>query len=227
MQDFEDEKYRRRLRRIGIGYSIMALLIIPVYTVLYACRGDLLEENMSAIGATAEGYRGLVLWGVISALFYLGFALYLFMLTRFDNGRVRRMLLAGCGMLMATVLLPFAPEVWPQAAQLHNFFAMAAPVVMMLTLYGFVFYLARYDRQVYTRALITLNLLVFLSAVLLLATGTSGLLEVVVTVGMCGYMFMLLVWLGHSEKVDGVGALRDAELRYRARRKNNLKSKLK
>ena len=227
MSSSGDEKYRCRLRRIRVSYAVMAFMIIPVYTVLYACRGDLMQENMSLIGATAQGYRGLVIWGMISGMFYLGFTLYLFMLTRFDNIRVRRMLCAGCGMLILTVLLPFVPEVWPKAAQLHNFFAMAAPIVMILTMYVFVFYLARHDRKVYRKALISLNTLVFFSTVLLFATGTSGLVEVVVTVGMCGYLYGLLFWLERSEKFDGVKALRDAEEWHRQRRKNNLKNKLK
>lgn len=212
------DRQARRLRRISLIYGTMALFIIPVYTLLYACQGDLITENMSIVGGSMGGYRGLVFWGVISGLFYLGFALYLFVLTRFTNTRVRRMLFAGCAMLILTTILPFVPDVWPKAAQLHNFFAMAAPIVMILTMYFFVFHLAGYDRTVYRRALVSLNTMVLISALLLFFTGTSGLLEVVVTVGMCGFLFMLLVWLAHSEHMDLVKAMQEAEDRYNERR---------
>jgi len=221
------ERYARRLRRISLIYGVLAIFIIPIYTVLYATKADLITQNMSIIGGSMGGYRALVLWGVLSALFYLGFTLYLFMLTRFTNPRVRRMLFAGCAMLIFTVILPFVPEVWPRAAQLHNILAMAAPIVIILTLYFFVFYLARCDRAVYKKALTALNTIVMVSALLLFATGTSGLLEVVVTVAMCGFLFMLLVWLAHSEKLDLLEAMQEAEKQYMTKRKKRLRNKQK
>ena len=71
------EKYLRRLKRAGLCYGLMALVIIPIYTILYATRADLITRNMSYIGGYMGGYRGLVLWGVVSGLFYLGFTSYL------------------------------------------------------------------------------------------------------------------------------------------------------
>jgi hypothetical protein len=170
------------------------------------------------VGGMMGRYNGLVLWGVISGLFYLGFTLYLFMLTRFTDAKVRRMLFAGCAMLIGTVILPFVPEVWPRAAQLHNVLAMAAPILIILTQYFFVFYLGRCDRAVYKKALASLNAIVLVSGLLLFATGASGLLEVVVTTLMCGFLFMLLVWLAHSEKIDMIQAMRDAERYYKNER---------
>lgn len=210
------EKYLRRLKRAGLCYGLMALVIIPIYTILYATRADLITRNMSYIGGYMGGYRGLVLWGVVSGLFYLGFTSYLFMLTKFTNKRVRRMLFAACAMLIITVLLPFVPEIWPRAAEMHNFFAMLAPIVMVLTMYLFVFYLAKCDRGVYKRALWALNSMVLVSAVLMFLTGSSGLLEVVFSVGMCVLLFMILIWLSHSEHVDLVRAMRQAEEKRQA-----------
>ena len=211
MTETEHERCARRLRRISLLYGAMALFVIPVYTLLYAAKAELITGNMSMVGGMMGGYNGLVLWGVISGLFYLGFTLYLFMLTRFTDPKVRRMLFAGCAMLICTVILPFVPEVWPRAAQLHNILAMAAPILIILTQYFFVFYLRRCDWAVYKKALASLNAIVLVSGLLLFATGASGLLEVVVTTLMCGFLFMLLVWLAHSEKIDMVEAMRDAE----------------
>lgn len=210
------EKYLRRLKRAGLCYGLWALVIIPIYTILYATRADLITQNMSYIGGYMGGYRGLVIWGVVSGVFYLGFTSYLFMLTKFTNKRVRRMLFAACAMLIITVLLPFVPEIWPRAAEMHNFFAMLAPIVMVVTMYIFVFYLAKCDRSVYKRALWSLNTMVLISAVLMFLTGSSGLLEVVFSVGMCVLLFMILIWLSHSEHLDLVRAMRQAEEKRRA-----------
>ena len=119
-------------------------------------------------------------------------------------------------MLILTVLLPFVPEIWPRAAEMHNFFAMLAPIVMVVTMYIFVFYLAKCDRSVYKRALWSLNTMVLISAVLMFLTGSSGLLEVVFSVGMCVLLFMILIWLSHSEHLDLVRAMRQAEEKRRA-----------
>ncbi len=210
------EKYLRRLKHAGLFYGILALVIIPIYTILYATRADLITQNMSYIGGYMGGYRGLVIWGVVSGVFYLAFTSYLFMLTKFTSKRVRRMLFAGCAMLIITVLLPFVPEIWPRAAQMHNFFAMLAPIVMVVTMYIFVFYLAKCDRSVYKRALWMLNTMVLISAVLMFLTGSSGLLEVVFSVGMCVLLFMILIWLSHSERLDLARAMRQAEEKRQA-----------
>ena len=99
---------------------------------------------------------------------------------------------------------------------MHNIFAMLAPIVMVVTMYIFVFYLAKCDRSVYKRALWSLNTMVLISAVLMFLTGSSGLLEVVFSVGMCVLLFMILIWLSHSEHLDLVRAMRQAEEKRRA-----------
>jgi hypothetical protein len=211
------EKYKKRIRKAGVLYGLMALVVIPVYTVFFATQADLITKNMSYIGGYMGGYTRLLIWGIVSALFYLGFSSYLFMLTRFSNARVRRMLLAACAMLVLTVALPFVPEVWPRMAQMHNTFAMLAPVIMVLVMYVFVFYLGKCDRAIYKKALFSLNSLVLVSAILMFFLGASGLLEVIFSVGMCVLLFLLLVWLSHSEQMDVVEIYRQAEARRKAR----------
>jgi hypothetical protein len=166
---------------------------------------------MSYIGGYMDGYRGLVVWGVASGLFYLAFTSYLFKLTRFANKRIRRMLFAACSMLVITVLLPFVPETWPRAATLHNLFAMLAPVIMIITMYVFVFYLGKCDHRIYRKALTFLNAMVLISALLMFALGASGLLEVLFSVSMCVLLFSILIWLSRSEHLDLVLSLRQAE----------------
>jgi hypothetical protein len=191
-REINRKKYADRLRKASWIYGILSLVIIPIYTILFATKADLLKQNMSYIGGYMDGYRGLMVWGVASGLFYLAFTSYLFKLTRFANRRIRRMLFAACSMLVITVLLPFVPETWPRAATLHNLFAMLAPVIMIITMYVFVFYLGKCDHRIYRKALTFLNAMVLISALLMFALGASGLLEVLFSVSMCVLLFSIL-----------------------------------
>lgn len=210
------EKYLRRLKRAGLCYGLLALVIIPIYTILYATRADLITQNMSYIGGYMGGYRGLVIWGVVSRVFYPGLHQLPVCINQiYQQAREAHAL---CGLRHADYYgaAPFVPEIWPRAAEMHNFFAMLAPIVMVVTMYIFVFYLAKCDRSVYKRALWSLNTMVLISAVLMFLTGSSGLLEVVFSVGMCVLLFMILIWLSHSEHLDLVRAMRQAEEKRRA-----------
>ncbi|MDD3243999.1 MAG: hypothetical protein PHD32_09785 [Eubacteriales bacterium] len=203
--------YAARLRRSVRVFGLFALILIPVYTLLFASRANLLTSTMSIIGNSLGHFRGLVIWGVCSAVFFLVFTGYLFVLTRFTNRRVARMLLLSCAMLVATVLVPFLPEVMPGWAALHNTLAMAAPVLMVVVMYLFVFYLQKVDRHIYKRAILFLSGVVAASAAVMFLVGISSLLEVVFSLSMCVFLFCLLVWVLRSKKVDAEDALAEAE----------------
>lgn len=123
------------------------------------------------------------------------------------------MLYLACALLVATVLIPFLPESRPRWAEIHNTLAMAAPVLMLVVLYLFVFHLHRLDAHIFKRAVVFLTNTVVISAVILFSIGISSLLEVVFSLSVCVFLFCMLLWLRKSDRIDAAQALADEERR--------------
>ena len=214
----EDAVYRKKLHKATFMYGLFALLVIPVYTLDYACNASLLKASMSMIGGEQGKLAGLIVWGVLSAVFFLSFTNYLFMLTRYRNLRVKRLMWVACGLLMAAVFIPFLPEVLPVLSKLHEIFAMTSCILIVITLFIFSYSLQKYDRRIYVRAMIYLTSAVLMSGVVIFLVGVTSLLEVLFTIAMCVFLFLMLVWLSRSKDIDVVKAVQEREEDRAARR---------
>lgn len=202
--------YEKRAKTASRVFGFLSLVLIPIYTVRFATNESLIDSNMSLIGG-AEKYKEFVIWGILCVVFFQTFLNYLFMLTRYDNRLTRGLLHTACSLLLLTVFTPFVPDALPVAAMFHNVFAMSAALLTMVVILRLVLHLAKCDLRIHRKALTFFVFSVGLSALLLLVTGISGLLEVVFIVLMCQLLFAIKVWLYRSDKVDVLDSLAEAD----------------
>lgn len=181
------------------GYGLLALGMIPLGTLYYAARGDLLRSNMSRISGTLGLWPGLACWGAATALYFFFFLAHLFSLTGYQRPWGRGLLFASSLCLMLGVAAPFSPERSLPLAQLHNVLAMSACLLSIAALYVFVFSLREKAPAVHRKALILLTAWVGTAAGIFLAGGITGLLEVFYTSAASVFLYVLYIWLYRAE----------------------------
>ena len=194
------EKYTRQVMAFC---GVMALLVIPSYTIQYATQDSLIHSNMSTIGGQPGQYLGLVLWGGLCTVYLHAAFTFLFDISRYQNRTVRAMMHIACTLLLLTAVTPFVPEQMPRAASFHNAFAIGASLSVIAVAICFVRHLAQWGDDVYRKAHGTLGVVIGVCALVLMATGISGLVEVLFIVSMCLFLFNLMRWL--RKRVEETG----------------------
>lgn len=191
-------------KRHALGaYGAFAVGVVPLYTLAFACQGDLITSNLSQLG-NRPGYHGrFIFWGILCGVFFYILFNRVFAMAQY-NGWIGRVLLAGaCTSFLVCVLLPFVPEKYPRAAKWHNDLAMLASVLTALTTLILSLHLRRVDGRPGSWAtklwLINTGLCIYL----LQTTGISGLLEVVFIATTCLHVYGVMVRLGKAEASEG------------------------
>ena len=205
------EAYQKKLKKALLWYGLFALWLIPVYTVKLATKADLLEYSISFVGNSLGHRQSLILWTVMSGVFFASFVGYLLVLTRNTASSAKKLIYVASGMLILSNLIPFLPEQFPKLAQYHSFFAMASSLMLAVTLFVFVWALRKFDRRVFKKSMRLLLLVVSISGALMMAFGVNSLLEVVAIWSVCLFMFIELVWLLRADGFDGVQVLREVD----------------
>lgn len=172
--------------------KLFSLGIVPMYTLLFACKGDLITSNLSQVGNLPGRHMRFVLWGVLcGAVFYLLFT-RLFAATDYRRFAGRAVLVCACSSFLLCVILPFKPDRYPVAAKWHNDLAMLAAVLTAAISLIMSLHLRRVDMRLCCLATLSWIGNVALCIYLLLKTGISGLVETVF-IGLSCYHAQLIL----------------------------------
>lgn len=208
---------RTQMNRAALFYGALSLVIVPAYTVLFASADSLIDSNISIIGSTPGRERSFIVWGLLSAGFFLMMTNYLFVIGRYESGAMRALLHTACGLLVVTTLIPFKPDQKPVSAEIHNVTAMSASVLTLIVVLAYLRHIVRMDPGL-KRLLVAWGVLTAVCIGLIIGFGViTGLLEVMFIVAMCQLMFRTMLAVQRSEKIDAAGALLEAGGRGRAR----------
>lgn len=126
---------RHRIKGVGRGLlDLYACFLIPAYTLLFAGGERWLDTNFSVLAVLGVGqFWGFVLWGVLLASYFL---VMLILICRTLERRrvVVTIAMLACLAMGGAMLLPYAPERFPVAAEWHIVLAFSACVLLMLAL---------------------------------------------------------------------------------------------
>jgi len=197
-----------------VVFGIFGILIIPAYGYLFALNGpggDLIIVTFSQIGSRYGAIESLIFWGIMTSLYYFLFLDYLFYLTGSKNIFLLFNLALSCLSILVTVFLPFAPTMFPVAAQTHNFLARVSAVSIVVTLFVFILVYLKIDKTIFYKSLALFIVVVAINVVVLLFFGISSLFQIVLTATLCPFLFCNLLFLEKSKRFDVFKVLEQAE----------------
>ena len=135
----------------------------------------------------------------------------MYRLVGIHNKKAIRLITVGCILLLFTVLVPFCPDVLPITAGIHNFTAFTGTVLMVATVYYFVYALSKLDKRIYKKGMIALNVVVGISVILYFLKGITSAVEIILVVGNLGVLFFMFLSLQRSDRIDTLKELEKLE----------------
>ena len=182
----KQEKKRQPFRGKYDGFT---LFLVPGLTLCLASLENWFGTNLSVVCNTGGLRLGFALWGILSGIYYMRYTFYLFRLGNYREGAGRGLVFTAGGFLIAAVLIPYEPDLKPQAAILHVALAFLAPVLLAGALTLFLRFISRCSRKRFRKAW---QIMWYLEggalAVFLTAGFINSFLELYVVTGLCGYL---------------------------------------
>ena len=203
-------KFQKRAKTYKITFFIVGLIIVPIYAIFFSQfgpGGDLILVTFSQIGARYGAMELLIVWGMLTSLYYLAFLSYLTVLTRFNNFIMSFLIGFGGLSMLVTVFLPFAPSMFPITSETHNFLAYVTAVSTLLALVVFVGSLFWVDRILFFRSAVVLLIIIVACLTVLIKFGVSSLFQIVFSTLLCALLCLLLHFIEKSPHVDIIKAL--------------------
>jgi hypothetical protein len=167
--------------------------------------------TFSQIGARYGAFELLIIWGILTSLYFMGFLSYLVSITKFNNLFMSLLIGFGGLSMLVTVFFPFAPSMFPITSNTHNTLAYVTAIATLFTLVVFVGSLLRVDKALFFKSLITLVVTIAICLSVLVAFGVSSLFQIVFSTLLCGLLFLILRFLEKSPFVDIPKALEDMD----------------
>ena len=189
-------------KKLSLIFGLFILVIIPVYSVLLMSKADIFSVSLSAIAYEHGYYSEFFLWATLVSIFYLVFLGYLFSIAKFENKKAIIIYVVGCVLVFLTVVFPYLPEVFPILTELHNLIGMGSAVLLMISVFFFVFFLADKDKKVYTLSMVALISIVTVCAVIYFFLGMNSLIEVIFVVATGIFLFFLSLWIRRTPVID-------------------------
>src|SRR5690554_585398 len=115
------KKHQNRKKLFAI-----AGIFIPLFTLTFSYKGpygDLILVTFSQIGARYGAIEQLIIWGIMTAIYYFSFLSYLFAMAGRKSITLKTLLSINCMTLLITVFLPYAPTMFKITSKLHNYLA--------------------------------------------------------------------------------------------------------
>lgn len=174
--------------------TFIALILIPVCTMLFAGNENWFATNFSVLGNIAGHQKTLVTWGIlVGGYFY--WALYQILLYIPTAFRCSWLIPCDLTLLFLAVTTPYLPERFPFQATLHFLFAFISAVLLLFILIFFVACLYRTDKAKFYPFAWELGGIILISCFLLLKIGfVTSALEVFFTIT-CSYFLFQLLWV--------------------------------
>ena len=173
-------------------YGVFAIGIVPVYTFLFACQGDLITTNLSQLGNRPGSHSRFIFWGLLCATFFFVLFTRIFEMAGYGGAVGRGLLLGACASFVLCVLLPFVPEKYPLAAKWHNKTGIMAALLTAALSLVLSLCVRRVDRRLCVQSVLLWAVQVGVCMVMVRTSGISGLVESVFIVwtGLHAYRIM-------------------------------------
>ena len=169
--------------KIRYLFMKIAMFVVPIYTVLLAINASIFEYNLSIVGNYFDMRISFVLWGIMTGTFLLFFIKDLFKKAKYTNFAIMFFANLGCVLFMASIVIPYLPDVFPFASWLHEAFAFISPFMLLASISIFVSKLVQQNPIIFKRSMILLRLIVLFSlALLMLFKFVNSALEIFVLI---------------------------------------------
>jgi len=207
-----DCQKKHRIKKLLFG--IFGIVIIPVYGYLFALNGpdgNLIIVTFSQIGSRYGAVESLILWGILSTVYYFSLLDYLLFLTGYKNILLHINLGLSCLSMVVTVFLPFAPTMFPLVSRTHNFLARVSAFSFLATTLIFISYYLKKDKVVFFKALMSFLFVLAANIYVIINYGISSLFQIVLSATFCPFLFINLLFLEKSPLFDIYSVLAEAE----------------
>lgn len=180
-------------------------IFIPLYTLTFSYKGpygDLILVTFSQIGARYGAIEQLILWGIMTSIYYFSFLSYLFSMSGKSSITLKALLSITCMTLLITVFLPYAPTMFPITSKTHNFLAYITAASVVSLLFIFILKLKKIENKLFYKSLTAYIISISIVLYVLLVYGVSSLFQITLSAVMCILMYVLLLLLENSNKID-------------------------
>ncbi len=182
------------MRERATYLAVFALVMIPLFTYLFATRESPFQYTMSMIG-NKLGYRvSFIIWGMATGLLLTFYVIRLYVLKSFYHKRARRLLIWSLVFLVLTVAIP-AMEHLPILKRLHAVAAVAFALCLIASLYLFIKHLEAESKKISLRSLWMLYVVVGGSLILFFIFGNTGIFELFFFFSLSIFLGLLNIWM--------------------------------
>ena len=199
----KEKEVIKKHKRIKLIFIIIGMFIIPIYSFLFGNHGDLILMTFSQVGGRIDGkLEGLIIWGLICAIYFYFIIEYMQMMVKMKNYFVTGSLLLGCVSLILTVFLPFNTVMYPASIEIHNNLARVAVAMIIISVLLFVISLRRFDEKVFLKSIIAFALSILILIICFLNCGVSSIFQIVFASIMAYLSILIFLFIEKSKKLD-------------------------
>jgi hypothetical protein len=188
--------------KLGRGYmrylALYALLIIPLYTWLFATKESPFYFTMSMIGNMGDHRINFIIWGIVTGFLITFYIARMYMMKSFKNPRAHRLLIWSHLFLVLTVIVP-AVDTLPFLKQVHALMAVLFGLSLLTSLYLFIRYLGEIDEKLSTRSTWMLFTVLLGSIGLFFLLGNTGVFEIFFFFSLTLFLALMRKWLKPHE----------------------------
>ncbi len=201
LKDSKDYKYR--LKTALIWYGALSLIVVPLFTLIMGLQDNIFTVSMSAMGNTG-GWVHLffIIWTITFCAYFSSFMGYLLMLTQNTHSRIRILVFIATIVLIFGNLMPFLPNEFPMAAELHNVCAQISSISLAVTLMLLALTLHKYYPEVFKKAIVFVLIIWTVLVVQMSLFGTVSFTEMSGIILACIFLFTVARWLFKTKDFD-------------------------
>jgi len=180
---------------LGSFFAGFIIAIVPIYTFWFGTLQNPFDYTLSMIGNRFDRMNEFIIWGTVSGILLFLYIINLFREAAFQNKRARRMLVYSTIFLVLTVITPAVEEINSVTHRLHAVFGAFFAIFLSASLYFFIRYLKTVNKDIFSRSMIYLNIVVLGSLSLLIAFGNNGIFELFFFLTLSFYLWILKRWI--------------------------------
>jgi len=188
---------------LGRGYmkylAIFALIVIPLYTWLFATKESPFYYSLSMIGNQFDHRINFIIWGAVTGFLLTFYISRLYVLKSFDNKKAHRLLIWSHVFLILTVTIP-AVEHLPFLKTIHAIMAVLFGLSLLTSLYLFIRYLGEINEKISIKSMWILIAVLGGSIGLFFLLGNTGVFELFFFFSLVIFLAVLRKWLKPYEK---------------------------
>lgn len=204
--------YRRRMIGGLIIYGILALGVLPIFTLYMGTQGNIFQISMSEMG-NANVFRHLlfIIWTILFCSVFSSFIGYLLLLTKNTKSKIRFLVTFAVVVLIIGNIIPFLPELFPIFAGMHNLFAQISSVTLAIVLMLFSLTLRNTYTVLFKKSLVFVLIIWGVILTLTIFFQAASITTMFGTMIANIFLFVVLLWLYREDTFDPVQSLKEID----------------